>query len=81
MDQCFSLAVIGVSGRTILLDRVSHGYNHAQILTGTKPRALNISSYNYLGFAQSRGRRADSVEESITRWYSINARIEARSWF
>jgi serine palmitoyltransferase len=66
MDQCFSQPVTGVAGRTILLlDRISPDYNHTQILTGTKTRALNISSYNYLGFAQARGGCADAVEECI----------------
>ncbi|KAF7331613.1 Serine palmitoyltransferase 2 [Mycena kentingensis (nom. inval.)] len=49
MDECFSQPVTGVAGRTIqLLDRYSADYNHNQILTGGKTRALNISSYNYL---------------------------------
>ncbi|GLB41152.1 putative aminotransferase class I and II [Lyophyllum shimeji] len=68
MDECFSQPVTGVAGRTILLlDRISPDYNHTQILTGTRTRALNISSYNYLGFAQARGGCADAVEESIKR--------------
>ncbi|KAL0945989.1 hypothetical protein HGRIS_012267 [Hohenbuehelia grisea] len=69
MDQCFSQPVTGVAGRTILcLDRYSPDYNHTQILTGGRTRALNISSYNYLGFAQGRGGCADAVEESIKRY-------------
>ncbi|KAG5651050.1 hypothetical protein H0H81_010065 [Sphagnurus paluster] len=69
MDECFSQPVTGVAGRTILLlDRISPDYNHTQILTGTRTRALNISSYNYLGFAQARGGCADAVEESIRRY-------------
>lgn len=58
-----------MAGRTIvLLDRVSPDYNHTQFFTGTRTRALNISSYNYLGFAQARGGCADAVEESIKRY-------------
>ncbi|TFK29509.1 serine palmitoyltransferase 2 [Coprinopsis marcescibilis] len=69
MDECFNQPVTGVAGRTImLLDRMSPDYNHSQILTGTRTRALNISSYNYLGFAQARGGCADAVEESIKRY-------------
>lgn len=69
MDECFSQPVTGVAGRTILLlDRVSPDYNHTQVFTGTRTRALNISSYNYLGFAQARGGCADAVEESIRRY-------------
>ncbi|KAF7342028.1 PLP-dependent transferase [Mycena venus] len=49
MDECFSQPVTGVAGRTImLLDRYSPDYNATQIFTGTRTRALNISSYNYL---------------------------------
>ncbi|KAJ6543950.1 serine palmitoyltransferase 2 [Mycena capillaripes] len=66
MDECFSQPVTGVAGRTIqLLDRISPDYNHHQIFTGARTRALNISSYNYLGFAQARGGCADAVETAI----------------
>lgn len=60
-------------GRTItLLDRVSYDNNKTFEATGTKTRALNISSYNYLGFAQARGGCADAVVESI-KLYGIAA--------
>ncbi|CAK5275846.1 unnamed protein product [Mycena citricolor] len=66
MDECFNQPVTGVAGRTIqLLDRFSSDYNHTQLLAGTRTRALNISSYNYLGFAQGTGGCADAVEASI----------------
>jgi len=72
MDDCFSQPVTGVAGRTIvILDRYSKDNNHTLIYTGGKTRALNISSYNYLGFAQARGGCADAVEESVRR-YSIS---------
>ncbi|TFK44137.1 serine palmitoyltransferase 2 [Crucibulum laeve] len=82
MDECFSQPVTGVAGRTILLlDRISPDYNHTQIFTGTRTRALNISSYNYLGFAQGRGGCADAVEESIKRYgiSSCGSRLEGGS--
>ena len=60
-------------GRTInLLDRESDDYNLNFTLTGTRTRALNISSYNYLGFAQARGGCADAVEEGLKR-YGVSA--------
>ncbi|PPQ90841.1 hypothetical protein CVT25_007376 [Psilocybe cyanescens] len=80
MDECFSQPVTGVAGRTILLlDRYSTDYNHTQTLTGTRTRALNISSYNYLGFAQARGPCADAVEESIKRYgvSTLGSRLDA----
>ncbi|KJA23889.1 hypothetical protein HYPSUDRAFT_184581 [Hypholoma sublateritium FD-334 SS-4] len=79
MDECFSQPVTGVAGRTImLLDRMSPDYNHTQLFTGTRTRALNISSYNYLGFAQGSGGCADAVEESIKRYgvAALGARLE-----
>ncbi|KAF8839284.1 PLP-dependent transferase [Paxillus ammoniavirescens] len=69
MDDCFSHPVTGVAGRTILVyDRYSEDCNYTQLYPGTKTRALNISSYNYLGFAQARGGCADAVEEAIKRY-------------
>lgn len=70
--DCLSHPVTGVPGRSILvLDRYSVDNNHTQIYTGGKTRALNISSYNYLGFAQARGGCADVVDECIRR-YSVS---------
>ncbi|TDL20642.1 serine palmitoyltransferase 2 [Rickenella mellea] len=82
IEDLFARPVTGVPGRTItLLDRVfSRGY-HTNTLTGTHTRALNISSYNYLGFAQGSGGCADAVEEGI-RQYGIStcgARLEGGS--
>lgn len=82
MDDCFSQPVTGVAGRTIvILDRYSTDNNHTQIFTGGKTRALNISSYNYLGFAQARGGCADAVEESIRRYgvSTCGTRLESGS--
>jgi serine palmitoyltransferase len=82
MDQCFSQPVTGVAGRTIqLLDRISPDYNHHQFFTGTRTRALNISSYNYLGFAQAKGGCADAVETAIKEHgiSSCGSRLEGGS--
>lgn len=82
MDECFSQPVTGVAGRTILLlDRISPDYNHTQLFTGNRTRALNISSYNYLGFAQGHGGCADAVEESIKRYgvSTLGSRLEGGS--
>lgn len=73
MDDCFSRPSTGVPGRTITIyDRVSHDQNSTFELTGSRTRALNLSSYNYLGFAQARGGCADAVETGIKR-YGIGA--------
>lgn len=69
MDDCFSAPTTGVPGRTVLLlDRVSDDYNFTFKYTGTRTRGLNISSYNYLGFAQARGGCADAVEDGMRRY-------------
>ncbi|KAG1812440.1 serine palmitoyltransferase 2 [Suillus subaureus] len=69
VGDCCSQPIAGVPGRTVLiLDRYSTDYNITQVYTGTKTRALNISSYNYLGFSQARGGCSDAVGESIRRY-------------
>lgn len=80
MDDCFSHPVTGVPGRTIsLLDRTTTTFNETFDYPGTRTRTLNISSYNYLGFAQARGGCADAVEDSIRRYglTSMGARRES----
>ncbi|KAG2153683.1 pyridoxal phosphate-dependent transferase [Suillus bovinus] len=82
VGDCCSQPVSGVPGRTILiLDRYSTDYNLTQIYTGTKTRALNISSYNYLGFSQARGGCSDAVGESIHRYgiSTCGTRLESGS--
>ncbi|KAF8651518.1 hypothetical protein AX16_004714 [Volvariella volvacea WC 439] len=79
MDECFSQPVTGVAGRTIvILDRISPDFNKSFTFTGGRTRCLNISSYNYLGFAQAKGGCADAVEESIRRYgvSSCGSRLE-----
>jgi serine palmitoyltransferase len=55
-----------------VLDRTSSNNNTTLHLTGTRRRALNISSYNYLGFAQAHGGCADAVEDGLRR-YGVSA--------
>ena len=82
LDDCFSTPVTGVPGRTIICyDRVTDDYNVNLRTTGRRTRGLNISSYNYLGFAQARGGCADAVAESISRYglSCCGARLEGGS--
>lgn len=73
LDDCFSRPVTGVCGRTVLcLDRVTDDFNATFRFTGDRTRCLNISAYNYLGFAQSHGGCADAVEECVKR-YSVSS--------
>ncbi|ORY00776.1 serine palmitoyltransferase [Basidiobolus meristosporus CBS 931.73] len=80
ISDCFNRPITGVPGRTLtLIERVSHDFNTTFRYTGKTRSVLNLSSYNYLGFAQSEGACADAVEESI-RKYGISlasSRMEA----
>nr|UWK20355.1 sphinganine palmytoil transferase subunit 2 [Trichoderma deliquescens] len=69
LDDCFARTTIGVPGRFItLMDRKSDDYNYSYRYTGTYTETLNMSSYNYLGFAQSEGPCADAVEECVKKY-------------
>jgi len=73
LDDCFARPITGVPGRYItLIDRVSDDYNRSFRFTGTYTETLNLSSYNYLGFAQSEGPCADAVEDCV-RKYGLSA--------
>ncbi|KOS20980.1 Serine palmitoyltransferase 2 [Escovopsis weberi] len=69
LDDCFARPTVGVPGRFItLMDRRSNNYNYSYEYTGTYTETLNMSSYNYLGFAQSEGPCADAVEECVKKY-------------
>ncbi|KAH8650952.1 serine palmitoyl transferase subunit [Tricladium varicosporioides] len=69
MNDCFSRPITGVPGRYItLLDRNSSDQNQTFRLAGSETTTLNLSSYNYLGFAQSFGPCADDVHLSISTY-------------
>ena len=69
INDCFARPVTGVPGRYItLIDRSSDDHNLHFKFTGTTTETLNMSSYNYLGFAQSEGPCADAVEETVRKY-------------
>jgi len=69
IDDCFARPTTGVPGRFInLIDRKSDDFNRTYQYTGTITETLNMSSYNYLGFAQSEGPCADAVEETVRKY-------------
>ena len=69
INDCFARPTTGVPGRYItLIDRESDDFNLHFKLTGTTTETLNMSSYNYLGFAQSEGPCADAVEETVKKY-------------
>lgn len=80
IDDCFARPTTGVPGRFItLIDRVSDNHNRHFHFAGTTTDTLNMSSYNYLGFAQSEGPCADSAEDTIRKYgiSSVGTRSEA----
>ena len=67
--DCFGRPTTGVPGRYItLLDRTSSDGHKTFQLTGKTTQTLNMSSYNYLGFAQSDGPCADAVETTVRKY-------------
>ncbi|KAI1361605.1 serine palmitoyltransferase [Xylaria arbuscula] len=69
IDDTFARTTTGVPGRFInLLDRVSDNFNESYKYLGTTTETLNMSSYNYLGFAQSEGPCANAVEECVQKY-------------
>ncbi|GJJ69819.1 serine palmitoyltransferase [Entomortierella parvispora] len=82
IEDCFSVPTTLVPGRTInMLERVTKDYCRSFQFTGKLKEAVNLSSYNYLGFAQSTGPCADAVEE-VVHTYGLSAcgtRMEAGS--
>ncbi|KAF2147855.1 serine palmitoyl transferase subunit 2 [Myriangium duriaei CBS 260.36] len=69
INDCFRRPTTGVPGRFItLLDRKSDDFNLSFNYTGTTTETLNMSSYNYLGFAQSEGECADQVEAATKKY-------------
>ncbi|KKA27892.1 hypothetical protein TD95_004272 [Thielaviopsis punctulata] len=69
LDDCFARLTTGVPGRYIkVMDRISNDWNRSFIYTGSATETLNMSSYNYLGFAQSEGPCADAVEKCVNEY-------------
>ncbi|KAF9371539.1 serine palmitoyltransferase component, partial [Mortierella sp. AD011] len=82
IDDCFSVPTTLVPGRTInMMERVTSDYCRSFQFTGKLKEAVNLSSYNYLGFAQSTGPCADAVEEVVHTYgmSSCGSRLEAGS--
>jgi 7-keto-8-aminopelargonate synthetase-like enzyme len=54
--DCWNRPMTKIPGRVMtLIDRVSPDYNQTFKFTGTETDVLNLSSYNYLGFAETEG--------------------------
>ncbi|GAA5825507.1 hypothetical protein JCM10212_002413 [Sporobolomyces blumeae] len=68
IEDCFSRPITAVAARTaVILNRTPSNFFADFTFTGETTQALNVSSYNYLGFAQSRGPCADQAEEIVRK--------------
>ncbi|XP_023232748.1 serine palmitoyltransferase 2-like isoform X2 [Centruroides sculpturatus] len=64
--DCVNKPICSTPGAIIdIKDRVSNDYNWHFTMPGTSSKAVNLGSYNYLGFAQNEGKCTDTVETSI----------------
>ncbi|ORZ36514.1 pyridoxal phosphate-dependent transferase [Catenaria anguillulae PL171] len=67
--DCFNRPITNVPGRHVtLLERYSTDGNKTFQFTGKTKKCLNLSSYNYLGFAQAEGPCADAVEQAVRKY-------------
>ncbi|XP_068730448.1 serine palmitoyltransferase 2-like [Montipora capricornis] len=67
--DCFNRPICSVPGAEIeLLDRESCDYNWTFRHPGTKTKALNLASYNYLGFAENSGPCAKAAEQAVRKY-------------
>lgn len=64
----FNMPISSMAGAEIdVVDRVSDDYNMTFRMPGTVTKAINMGSYNYLGFAENSGPRTESVEVTIKK--------------
>ena len=65
--DCFNRPICSVPGAEIeLLDRKTNDYNWSFYFTGKKVKALNMGSYNYLGYAENDGACSKAAMQSIS---------------
>eukprot|EP00834_Sanchytrium_tribonematis_P000016 NODE_2_length_91304_cov_0.692462.p16 type:complete len:439 gc:universal NODE_2_length_91304_cov_0.692462:58525-59841(+) len=66
--DCFNRPIASAAGRFLTLkDRETVDYCKTFQFTGLGQRVLNLSSYNYLGFAETEGKCADFVRENMMK--------------
>lgn len=74
ISDCWNRPIHGVPGRFIeIYERKSDDYNETFQLTGEKIEALNVGSYNYLGFACNKGEITEHVLRSVDKYETNNA--------
>lgn len=69
LDDCFARPIHGVPGRYVhCFNRATPDYNDTFYYDGTSTPCLNLSSYNYLGFAQSVGKCTDDSIDAVKKY-------------
>ncbi|XP_072032151.1 serine palmitoyltransferase 2-like isoform X1 [Amphiura filiformis] len=69
VKDCWNMPIGSIPAAEFeLLERVTPDYNRTFRFTGRKHTAVNLGSYNYLGFSENKGRRTDDVIESTKRY-------------
>lgn len=67
--DCWNRPICSVPGENIeILDRATDDYGWSFRQTGKTTKALNLGSYNYLGFAENVGPCAESAEEALEKY-------------
>ena len=70
--DCWNRPVSGLPSTNItVLERDSVDYNQTMFLTGTERVLINLSSYNYLGFAENSGYCFEKVQSSFQDGISL----------
>lgn len=69
ISDVFNRPITNVPGRHVeVLQRTSHDNNETFEYNGKTSTLLNLSSYNYLGFAQATGPCAEAVQEAVAKY-------------
>ncbi|KAA0196219.1 Serine palmitoyltransferase long chain base [Fasciolopsis buskii] len=83
VQDCWNRPICSAPGvEIVLMDRYSPDFGWTLDFTGTKSRVLNLGSYNYLGFGDSKG-PSIAANERITYEYGVgvaSSRQEAGSF-
>ncbi|KFM79837.1 Serine palmitoyltransferase 2, partial [Stegodyphus mimosarum] len=67
--DCWNMPICSVPGAVMKMkERVSHDYNWTFELKDSSYDVINMGSYNYLGFAENKGKCVESVGKAICKY-------------
>ncbi|XP_034936564.1 serine palmitoyltransferase 2 [Chelonus insularis] len=71
--DCWNRPICSVPGSMVTLkDRITRDYGWTFEFTGTETPCINLGSYNYLGFAESKGNCAEQSIETLKKYGCAN---------